>query len=154
MIIRNYEATLSRMLVLASFLPLIAAMGGNVGSQSAMIMVRSIALGTVNGHNGPRAVFREMRVGFLLGLCYAAILSTATFLIFGRSASGILPFVVGLSICISMTVAATMGAVGPLFLHRLKIDPATATGPLITTITDIISTSCYFTTAALMLSSF
>ncbi|MBI4352787.1 MAG: magnesium transporter [Candidatus Omnitrophica bacterium] len=150
-IIRAFEPTLSEMLVLASFLPLIAAMGGNVGSQSAMIMVRSIALGTVNGNGKFRAVFREARVGFLLGLCYAVILGLAAFFLFGRSFSDIFPVIIGLSICVSMTVAATIGSVGPLLLQRVGVDPATATGPLITTTTDIISTSFYFVIATVML---
>lgn len=154
LIIRNFESTLSRMLVLASFLPLIAAMGGNVGSQSAMITVRSIALGWSNGKSRSRAVLKEMRVGFLLGLCYAVILSSLSFILFSEKFSVAFPMVIGISVCLSMTLAATIGALGPLIFHRFKIDPATATGPLITTVTDIISTSFYFAIATFLLNYF
>lgn len=149
-IIRHYEYTLSKVIALAAFLPLIAAMGGNVGSQSAMVMVRALATGQTIGR-GLRAVFREFRVGLVLGICYGVILGGAAYFLFGDRFSTSFLFVVGSGMCLSMTVASTIGAIGPLLFQKFGIDPATATGPLITTTTDLISTSTYLLLATLIL---
>lgn len=150
-IIKSYEATLMKVIALASFSPLIAAMGGNVGSQSATIVVRSIALGQVNGHQKLKTIFREMRVGLMLGLAYGVFLGIVAYVLYGQRYTVKFAVVVGMSMCISMTIAATMGALEPIIFERLGIDPATATGPLITTITDILTIFSYFTLATVLL---
>jgi magnesium transporter len=154
LIIKFFEPTLAKVIALASFSPLIAGMGGNVGSQSATIMVRSLALGQVNGNQRLRAVFREMRVGILLGIIYGALLGGVAYAIYGAQYHFHFSLVVAAGMCTSMTVAATMGAIGPLFLERIGVDPATATGPLITTTTDIISNFTYFALATVLLMNF
>lgn len=150
LIIRHYEYTLSQVIALAAFLPLIAAMGGNVGSQSAMVMVRALATGQT-AMRGLRAVFREFRVGLVLGVCYGVVLAGAAYLLLGGRFPPSFSVVVGVGMCISMTVASTMGALGPLIFQKFGIDPATATGPLITTTTDLISTSAYLLLATFIL---
>ena len=150
-IIKSYETTLTKIIALASFSPLIAAMGGNVGSQSATIVVRSIALGQVNGHQKFKTIFREMRVGLMLGILYGTFLGLVAYVLYGQRYTIEFSYVVGLGMCISMTIAATMGAIEPIIFDRLGIDPATATGPLITTITDILTIFSYFTLATLLL---
>jgi magnesium transporter len=154
LIIKFFEPTLAKVIALASFSPLIAGMGGNVGSQSATIMVRSLALGNVNGHHRLRVIFRELRVGLILGIVYGTLLGAVAYLIYGSQYDLHFSFVVAVGMCTSMTVAATMGAVGPLFFERIGVDPATATGPLITTTTDIISNFTYFALATLLLLQF
>ena len=151
MIIKSYEVTLTKVIALASFSPLIAAMGGNVGSQSATIVVRSIALGHVTGGQKLRTVFRELRVGIFLGLAYGLFLGVVAYVLYGSRYGVNFSVVVGLGMCISMTIAATMGSVEPIIFDRLGIDPATATGPLITTITDILTVLCYFSLATWLL---
>ena len=153
-LIRYFEPVLAQVIALASFLPLIAGMGGNVGSQSATIMVRNIALGTVNGHNKIRTIFREMRVGMLLGLMYGIIMGGVAFFAYGSVYHFRFSVVVALGMATSMTVAATMGAIGPLILDRFGVDPATATGPLITTTTDTATILTYFTLASFLLLNF
>lgn len=154
LVIRFHEFTLSRVIALASFMPLTAAMGGNVGSQSATIMVRSLALGSVGAHNQMRFVLKETAVGAVLGLSYGLVLGISAFLLYGSRFGFEFSLVVGLGLLFSMTIASFMGAVEPLLFSRLGIDPATATGPLITTTTDLLSTSAYFLLAALLLSRF
>jgi len=149
-IIRHYEATLTQVIALAAFLPLIAAMGGNVGTQAAMVVVRSLAMGQ-SSVRGFRAIFREFRVGLFLGVCYGVVLAGAAHLLFGDRLPAPFALVVGIGMCVSMTVASTIGAIGPLLFQKLGIDPATATGPLITTTTDLISTSAYLLLATLIL---
>ncbi len=150
-VIKSYEATLTKIIALASFSPLIAAMGGNVGSQSATIVVRSIALGHINGHQKIKTIFREMRVGLVLGLVYGVFLGIVAYVLYGSRYSIRFSFVVGTAMCISMTIAATMGAIEPILFDRIGVDPATATGPLITTITDILTVLAYFTLATILL---
>ncbi|MBI3252844.1 MAG: magnesium transporter [Candidatus Omnitrophica bacterium] len=150
-IIKSYETTLTKVIALASFSPLIAAMGGNVGSQSATIVVRSIALGHINGHQKIKTIFREMRVGLMLGILYGTFLGLVAYVLYGSRYHFHFSVVVGLGMCVSMTIAATMGSIEPILFDKLGIDPATATGPLITTITDILTIFCYFALATLLL---
>ena len=126
-------------------------MGGNVGSQSATVVVRSIALGQVNGDKA-KTVIREMCVGMVMGVIYGFFLGLAAFLIYGTQYHIEFSFVVAIAMLTSMTIAATMGAIGPIVLNRIGVDPATATAPMITTITDIISNLTYFALATLLLS--
>ncbi len=154
LVVKNFEPLLMRVIALASFAPLIAGMGGNVGSQSAIVMVRNIALGHVNGHQKVHSIFREMRVGLLLGVTYGLLLGAAAYLLYGSRFHLSFSVVVAIGMCVSMTVAATLGAVGPILLNRFGIDPATATGPLITTLTDIVTMSTYLTLATLLLAKF
>lgn len=151
LVIKAFEPTLAKIIALASFSPLIAGMGGNVGSQSATIMVRSIALGQINGHRKAKAVMREVSVGVLLGVVYGILLGAIAYAIYGEQYHLYFSIVVAVGMFTSMTVAATMGALEPLVFHRLGIDPATATGPLITTTTDIISNLTYFSLATALL---
>ena len=150
-IIKHYEYTLSKIVALASFLPLIAAMGGNVGAQSATIVVRSLATGHIQRKDMSRTVFKEFRVGVLLGVCYGMVLAVMAFSLYGDRFGFFFPLVVGLGMCTSMIVASTAGAAEPFILSRFGVDPATATGPLITTTTDLISTSAYLILATLIL---
>ena len=150
-IIKHYEFTLSKVVALASFLPLIAAMGGNVGSQSATIMVRGLATGHVQRHNMAKEVLKEFRVGLLLGVCYGMVMALMAIILYRDRFGPFFPPVVGLGMCLSMTVASTAGAAEPFILTRFGVDPATATGPLITTTTDLISTSAYFILATWIL---
>ena len=150
-IIRHYEPILNKVIALVSFTPIIAGMGGNVGSQSATIVVRSIALGQINGHQKMKTIFREMRVGLLMGLIYGVILGAIGYLIYGAQYGTEFSLVVAVGMCTSMTVAATMGAIGPILFDRVGIDPATATGPLITTLTDVITVLTYLGFATFLL---
>lgn len=150
-IIRHYEPILNKVIALVSFTPIIAGMGGNVGSQSATIVVRSIALGQINGHQKMKTIFREMRVGLFMGLIYGVILGAIGYLIYGAQYHAQFSLVVAVGMCTSMTVAATMGAIGPILFDRVGIDPATATGPLITTLTDVITVLTYLGFATFLL---
>jgi len=150
-IIKHYEFTLSKIVALASFLPLIAAMGGNVGAQSATIVVRSLATGHLQRKDMAKTVFKEFRVGMVLGVCYGMVLAVMAFSLYGDRFGLFFPLVVGLGMCTSMIVASTAGAAEPFILSRFGVDPATATGPLITTTTDLISTSAYLILATSIL---
>ena len=152
LIIHHFEPILVKAIALASFSPLIAGMGGNVGSQSATIIVRSLALGHLeSAKDRTKAIWREFSVGVMLGAIYGLALAIFAYLIYGRLFGIEFGIVVAVGMATSMTVAATMGAIEPIVFHRIGIDPATATGPLITTVTDIISNFTYFALATALL---
>lgn len=151
LVIHRFEATLSKLVALATFMPLIAAMGGNVGSQSAIMVVRSLAAGALGPKDRARTVLRDLRVGGLLGLLYSAAMVLAAHAFYGDRFGWDFSWVIGLGTLTSMTIAATLGAFVPFLFEKMGIDPATATGPLVTTMTDLISTASYLGFATLLL---
>lgn len=151
LVIHHFEVTLVKVVALASFMPLIAAMGGNVGAQSATIIVRSMATGQVRMVDWAKAMAHEFAVGILLGVSYGTCVGGLAYLMYGSEFGVFFAVVVSMGMLISMTVAATIGAVEPFIFQRLGIDPATATGPLITTATDLIATSAYLALATAIL---
>lgn len=151
LVVRRFEVTLLQVVALASFMPLIAAMGGNVGAQSATIVVRSLAIGRLQMAEWWKVMIREFSVGLVLGLGYGVFVGGFSWLLYGDRWGPSFALVVSLGMMVSMTVAATIGALEPFLFARLGIDPATATGPLITTTTDLIATSAYLALAATVL---
>lgn len=149
LVIGIFKDTLAQAVVLAAFMPVIAGMGGNVASQSSTIMVRGIAIGSIDIKRIWQVVLREVRVGIILGVTYGILLGIFAHIFYIDIVS--LWLVVGLGIFASMTIAATMGTMMPLILHKLGIDPAVASGPFVSTTTDIISMFMYFTLATIII---
>ena len=146
-----FENMLENIIALAAFIPVVLGMGGNIATQSSTIIVRGMATGRVNIGGEIKLIIKEMKVGLMLGILYGILLGIFANISFS-DAPGSLGIVVGLSICISMIVAATVGTVIPLVLRKLDIDPAVATGPFVTTIIDILGVLFYFLIAGLFLS--
>jgi len=146
-----FENMLENIIALAAFIPVILGMGGNIGTQSSTIIVRGMATGRVNIGGEIKLIIKEMQVGLLLGILYGILLGVFAKIIF-PNAHNYLGVVVGLSICVSMIVAATVGTIIPLILRKLDIDPAVATGPFVTTSIDILGVLFYFLIAGLFLS--
>lgn len=151
-IVRGFEHTLAQALALASFMPLIAAMGGNVGTQSSTLCVRGLATGHIQPSHWKKMAQRELRAGIYMGLGYGVAVGVAAAVIYWGRFGAAFPVVVGLGVLFSMTVASTMGAVEPFVLHYFKMDPAVAVGPLVSTMTDLLSVTAYLSLAALALS--
>ena len=149
-IIGAFEHMLESILVLAAFIPVIIGMGGNIGTQSSTIIVRGMATGRVDPGSEFKVLFKEIRVGLILGLLYGFLLGLFAKFKF-MDADPMLGFVVGLSICASMLLAVAVGSLIPLFLRKLDIDPAVATGPFVTTSIDILGVLLYFMIAGLLL---
>ena len=129
--------------MLAAFIPVIIGMGGNIGTQSSTIIVRGLATGRVGLENSVKILLKEIRVGLILGVLYGILLGIFAIFRF-LDVSPLLGLVVGLSICASMIIAATIGSLVPLILNRFDIDPAVATGPFVTTAIDILGVALYF----------
>ncbi len=148
LIIGKYEATLHKMAALVAFLPVIMGMGGNIGTQSSTIVVRGLATGRLHIRDLWSVVFKELSVGFILGLVYGLLIGSVAQLSYSME-------VLAISVCFavisSMSVAALIGSLVPMGFARINIDPAVATGPFVTTAIDIISISFYFLIATALL---
>jgi magnesium transporter len=144
--IHLYSGVLSEAIILAAFVPVVTAMGGNVGSQSATIMTRGLATGRVDVSDLLAIVFRELRVGLMMGIVCGAVVGCVAALFFsdGHYTLGIVVFVAMIA---AMTVAATVGTMAPAVMQRAGIDPAIASGPFVTTANDSIGIVIYLTTA-------
>ena len=150
-VIGNFENMLENIIVLASFIPIIIGMGGNVGTQSSTIVVRGMATGRITIGNELTVILKELKVGLLLGVLYGIMLGIFAGFRF-IDTNPMIGAVVGLSICSSMLIATGVGTFTPLVLRKLDIDPAVATGPFVTTSIDILGVILYFLIAGLLLS--
>lgn len=148
-IIGHFEPILARVVALAAFIPVIAGMGGNIGTQSAIIIVRGLATGRITSGQAWRVVLRQLGVGSAVGLMFGVLLGLLAGVLF--PGSGGLGFVVGLGITVSMVVAALVGTAMPVLFDRLGVDPAVATGPMVTTSVDVLGVLTYFGIATLAL---
>jgi magnesium transporter len=147
-IIGRFESSLSKIAYLAAFIPVIMGMGGNIGTQSSTIVVRGLATGRINIRDIWSVVFKELSIGLILGLVYGLLIgSVAQF----RYSMEALAISVALAVICSMSVAALVGSLVPMGFARINIDPAVATGPLVTTSIDIISVFFYFLIATTLL---
>lgn len=151
-VVKSFEGTLAQVIGLASFMPLIAAMGGNVGAQTATAVVRGMATGEIRSLGVGEIVGKEILVGALLGGVYGGGAALAAHAIYGSRFGWRFSMVVGSGMFASVTAASIMGSLEPFLFQRLRIDPATATGPLITFFADLVSTVTYLTVATLLFS--
>lgn len=147
-VLRNFETELADVVALSFFIPLLIGTGGNIGSQTVTLIVRAMALNEVGIRDVAWIAFKEMRVGLILGAIMAVIA-------FGRAA--LLGVGTDIGIVVSLTIlaiclwSATVAAVLPLTLRRLRIDPAVVSAPLITTLVDGTGLIIYFEVAKLVL---
>ena len=140
-VIGSFEEELSKVAILMIFIPLIAAMGGNVGVQSSAIVVQGLANKSVTADNIIRRLVKEFGIACLNGIICASLLFLYTWMFLDSHA---LSFTVSISLFSVIIFAGLFGTVIPLVLNALKIDPALATGPFITTSNDLIGLTIYF----------
>lgn len=150
LLITLYTGVIENAVVLVAFIPVIAAMGGNVGTQSATILTRGLATGRIGMADVAGVLFREFRVGLLMGaICGVVVGGTGMFLL--GDGNPVLGLVVFLAMTASMTAAATVGALAPAAMKRAGVDPAIASGPFVTTANDIVGIVIFMSTALLFL---
>ncbi|MCP4106857.1 MAG: magnesium transporter [Desulfobacteraceae bacterium] len=147
-IINRFESSLVKYTYLAAFIPVIMGMGGNIGTQSSTIVVRGLATGFLSIRDIWSVVLKELAVGLILGLVYGSLIGIVAQV---RYHLVFVAISVGLAVICSMSVAALVGSMMPMFFARMNIDPAVATGPFVTTAIDIISVFCYFQIATVLL---
>ncbi|MFS0575683.1 magnesium transporter [Sporosarcina sp. 179-K 3D1 HS] len=148
-IISKFEETLEAVVALAFFMPMIAGMTGNTGTQSLAVVVRGLVSEDVDMKKSLKLLFRELVVGVLIGITCAVVISIIAYVWQG---SFILGLVVGASLLATLIIGTLAGTVIPLILNKFKVDPAVASGPLITTVNDILSLLIYFGIATMFLS--
>lgn len=150
-IVHVYEDALSTLVILALYMPMIADTGGNVGTQTSGLLIRSIATGHVTASSGIRVLWRELRVAVLLAsMLY--IFAWLKVMFVSNSADvpqgltlTMIAFAIGAAIAVQVIVSAIVGAVLPLLAVALREDPAIMAGPALTTIVDTTGLLMYFT---------
>ncbi|MEA2103137.1 MAG: magnesium transporter [Candidatus Cloacimonadota bacterium] len=153
LIVMNHQELINQFILLAAFMPIVAGMGGNVGTQSSTIVVRGLATGRVNVKEIGKLLYGQVIIGLILGVVYGILIGVFALIFYHNQFDKILYFglTLGVSLTIAMLIAATTGTLIPLILNRFNIDPAVATGPIVTTTSDIIGVFVYLTTATIML---
>lgn len=147
-IIGMFEDTLSTAIALAFFIPLLIGSGGNSGAQAATLMIRAISLGEVSARDGFRIFSKEIAVGAALAVTLGSLGA-----ILGYFRGGMeIGIIVGASMAAIILITNLMGTLLPFILTKFRVDPAVASGPLVTSVADMIGLSVYFITAALVMS--
>jgi magnesium transporter len=147
-VLTHFQSTISANASLALFMPLLAGMGGNVGTQSSTITVRNIALHEIEGSGIFRTLIHEVSVGLFVGIVCSVIVGIAALIM---KTEYHIAFIVGISMWANMATAATIGTIVPLVFKKIGVDPAVASAPFITTTIDLTGLSIYFTLATLMM---
>jgi len=140
-LIRGFETTISKVVGLAAFMPIILGMGGNVASQAVALIVRGIATGASSTTNFKSIVIKQIGVGILLGAMFGAMLGAIAFFLYPDELR--ISVVVALSILISMSLASFTGTLLPILFYKFDKDPAVASGPFVTTAMDIMGVAAY-----------
>ncbi|MBI4532346.1 MAG: magnesium transporter [Candidatus Melainabacteria bacterium] len=140
-VITRFDAVIKQTIAAASFMPLLSGVTGSVATQSTCIIVRGTATGHINWRAAWRNLIHEVKVGVLLGMACGALISLISMLFHqGNHSLGI---IVGISLFVTMTVGVLVGTLIPMIFHRLGIDPAHASGPLITSLLDVSTVTIY-----------
>jgi magnesium transporter len=142
-----YEDTIAAHIALVFFLPLLIASGGNAGSQSSTLMIRALSTGDVKPTDIGWLLGRELLVAAMLGVTMAVTVSALGWWRGGWEIAAI----VAASMVLIVLVGAMIGLTLPFVLTRLKLDPATASGPLVTSIADVSGVLIYFAIATVVL---
>jgi len=148
-VIALYEDTLSAVIALAVFLPIVSDMSGCSGNQAAAVSMRELTLGAAEPKDVARVWGKEIAVGLINGLALGLLLGLAAWAWKGNLVLGL---VVGGALALNTVIAVSIGCTVPLILRRLKVDPAVASGPLLTTITDMCGFFLVLSLASLVLS--
>jgi magnesium transporter len=148
MVINLYAETIDQMVALAVLMPIVASMGGNAGTQTMTVAVRAIATRELTARNALRVSWREITVGAINGIGFGIIMALVAAFWFGVPMLGL---VIALAMLLTLVAAALGGIVIPMALERMKIDPALASGPFVTTITDVVGFFAFLGLASMVL---
>ena len=135
LVIGLFESTINSMVALAVLMPIVASMGGNAGTQTLTVIVRQLALGEISKGDAFRSIKKEVLISLMNGFLFAIVAGFIAWVWFGIPLLGL---VIGLSMIINLFMAGFFGAMIPLALKRLKIDPAIGSTVILTTITDVV----------------
>ncbi len=148
LVIAQFEMALAQIVALAVLMPIVASMGGNAGTQSLTVAVRSLATKDLTGSNVWRVIRRECLVGLINGTIFAVVMGVVGLLWFGSPGLG---YVIAAAMVINMVVAGLAGTGIPILLERIGVDPALASGAFVTTVTDVVGFFAFLGLAAAVL---
>lgn len=140
-ILNFFESTLQQVVALTFFMPMIAGMTGNTGTQSLAVVIRGLSKEDLNKKVISKLIFRELKVGLMIGAVCSLLITGIAVIWQGELLLG---FVVGLSLLLTLIIGTMAGTIVPIVLQYMNVDPAIASGPLITTLNDILSLLIYF----------
>ncbi len=146
----RYDKTFNALPIVAAFMPLLAGLGGNIGTQSITLMVRGMSTGQITLSSGWHYLWRETVTGLSIGAFFGLLVMLVTW---GWQGHAQLGLVVGIAMSLNMTIATMIGTCTPLILKKMNIDPAVASGPVIATTIDVIGLAVYLTLVTLYLVS-
>jgi len=135
LVIGLFQDTINSMVALAVLMPIVASMGGNAGTQTLTVVVRQLALGEIDSADAIRTIKKEVIISLMNGSIFAIVMGFVAWIWFNKPLLGV---VIGLSMVINLLMAGFFGAVIPLFLKKIKVDPAIGSSVVLTTVTDIM----------------
>ncbi len=148
-ILHSFEASLSKVIALVIYMPMLMGTGGNSGSQSSTLVIRGMATGEIELENFVKVMWKELRIGLIVGICLS-VLNYFRIVFLDHN-----PPMVAVTVCLSMIliviVAKLIGSMLPMIAKRIGIDPALMAGPMMASITDMISLCTYFMMAGMLL---
>lgn len=147
-VVSLFEATLAKYVVLASFMPIVAGMGGNAGTQTLTVVVRALAMRQLEGLTLTSLVLKQCFVGFANGVITGLVLALVSF---AWEHNPILSLVLFIAETVNLTIAGLAGALVPVLLHRFRLDPALGSSIFVTTATDVGGFLSFLGTATLLL---
>jgi magnesium transporter len=147
-VIEQFAETINQMVALAVLMPIVASMGGNAGTQTMTVAVRALATRDLTARNAMRMVLRELVVGGANGTVFGVVMAGVVGLWFGVP---LLALVIAVAMLLTLVAAALGGIVIPMALDRFGIDPALASGPFVTTITDVVGFFAFLGLASVVL---
>ncbi|MEM7692349.1 MAG: magnesium transporter [Pseudomonadota bacterium] len=134
-VINLFQGTIEKVVALAVLMPIVASMGGIAGTQTLTVLVRALAMGQINRGNAAWLVSRELLTGALNGITWALVVAAAASIWFDDMTLGL---IIATAMIVNLVTAGLTGAILPMTLNRLKIDPALAGGVILTTVTDVV----------------
>ena len=147
-VVAAFEHTISQATALAVFMPIVAGMGGNAGTQTLTVIVRGLALGELSWANARKALFKEAAIGLGNGVVLGVVAALVAWVTKGNPMLGLL---LGMAMICNMLVASTAGTLVPLGLKAAKVDPALASSVFITTFTDVVGFASFLGLATIFL---
>ena len=143
-----FENTIAQIVALATFMPMVAGMGGNAGSQTLTLIIRGIAIGEINYENQADILKKEIAIGIINGLCLGLVVGVLGYFWVGSLAFG---FVIGTAMLLNLIVATISGYLVPVLLKKVGIDPALASAVFVTTVTDVLGFFFFLGLATIMI---
>ncbi|MBI3569519.1 MAG: magnesium transporter [Gammaproteobacteria bacterium] len=147
-VIGLFEQTIQQVVALAVLMPIVASMGGNAGTQTLTLVVRGLAVGTISASNARRLLLRELMIGAVNGLIWALVVAAVAVWWYGNLVIGAL---IAAAMIINLAFAALSGVGIPFLVRRFGVDPALASGVILTTVTDVVGFFAFLGLATLFL---